>query len=88
MEKEEIDEEAILKKWQTPGWNFVTIRETGQIYGKNKKETKAWRDKWHYMDSGDTARFNIKKIMNPKLTKDWKRLEFISFNPENQTKMS
>jgi len=88
MEKEEIDEKTISKKWQTPGWNFITIRETGQIYGKNKKETKAWGNQWHYMDSGDTARFNIKKIKEPKLTEDWERIKSISFNSENQAKLS
>ncbi len=87
-EKNKIDEKEMAKKWESMGWNFVILKETGQIYGKNKKETKRYGEKWQHMESGGTARFNIKKMSQPKLTKDWERLEHISFNSENQTKLS
>lgn len=55
------------------GDDFIVNHKTYEY--EDKKRTKRI--------SGDTARFNIKKIAQPKLTKDWKRLEEISF--KNQT---
>ena len=86
--KKEIDENNIIEKWESEGWKFIKLK-TGEICGKNKKDnTKKYGDKWHFIKSGDTARFKIKDISKPKLTKEWERLEYIKFNSENQSKLS
>lgn len=55
-----------------------------EIYGKNiivNYKTYEYEDKKRERrKEGDTARFNIKKISKPKLTKGWERIEEISFD--------
>jgi len=59
-----------------------------EIYGDDylvNYKTYDYKDKKRTIRiSGDTARFNIKKISKPKLTRGWKRIENISFNSQNQ----
>jgi len=63
--------------------------ELSKIYGDDfliNYKTYAYKDKGKTeRESGDTARFNIRKIAEPKLTKGWKRLEYINLG--NQTNL-
>jgi hypothetical protein len=84
-EADELSEVGFVEEeWSTIGINFVRLND-GTIWGKPKKRTKKYGDSWHQYINGGTARFNIKKIAEPKLTKGWKRLEHIK--DTNQEKL-
>lgn len=70
----EMIKDKHVSNWQSEGWYFIKLRES-TIWGKNKKPTKKYGIYWHKIKSGGTARFNIKAMKYPKLTKDWYRLE-------------
>ena len=54
-----------------------------EIYGKELLVNyKTYKYKNKIRIDGDTARLDIKRVIEPRLTKDWKRLEH--FNSENQ----
>ena len=68
-------DKKIIRKWGSQRRRFVQL-EDDTIWSKTKKATKGLGRGW-YRINGGTARFNVRKIFNPKLTKGWKRVVWI-----------
>ncbi len=81
---------SVVDQWKTGvrrGWSFVKF-ENGSIWGKKLEKTKKYGDSWWKAINGGTARFDIKKVMTPKLTYGWKRLEYIGSQGDSQPQMT
>jgi len=66
----------IIERWKSEGRTFVKLNDS-TIWSKTKKPTKKFGRNWYKVINGGTARFNIKKISQPILTKGWNRIALI-----------